>query len=621
MHLIDGVYRGANALSAADVNGNGVDDYVSIYEFDQRYRVALHPGPGADARSKWQTIDVWSPPRKDQSLGVNPESAVLVDVDGDGHLDVVGAQGQSDLAFWEGDSPGVRVFFGPPAEQVGRMPFLDAGRVPGTTSDGHLHWVSKLDVDGNGVENVVVGGRVGNRGTRAGIFWLELPSDESLRRDLSSWRIHHIDPDTPSGHGFTLVDVDGDGHVDLVNANNDFDTRRSEQSVVWYRNPGPQSPLLREPWERHVVVQEPIFHTKPQVAAGDLNGNGRTDLAVQTNRTVEVFVNQGGSPPSFERVSVPKPREIAGFRSRTLRMGDMNGDGRADLVGFLVHEDASLPSSRMSVYWMQWNGDEVTTDWSFHPIRWGPGRTMLIPEFGEKWDQVFLVDVDGDGDLDIVANNEEWWTSPKGEWWPWFDDPRPQSQAVVWFENTLDEEPLVTTEADGMAVVEAEIPTLARDGVWVSRNLYPGFSGTGYLQAFNGLNPSADLDLPALDILSGVVGRTSSPGVRFDVELSGGRYQLWLRRWVPQQWGYGMGGTLSNSAWLSINGGRPVVVDDDASLPNESWQWVRVADPVELPAGRHEITLRVRERGYAVDQLVLTRIPADPAGLSVLPGR
>lgn len=32
---------------------------------------------------------------------------------------------------------------------------------------------------------------------------------------------------------------------------------------------------------------------------------------------------------------------------------------------------------------------------------------ITLPDFGEKWDQMYFTDIDGDGDLDIVADNEE----------------------------------------------------------------------------------------------------------------------------------------------------------------------------------------------------------------------
>jgi hypothetical protein len=626
MHLIDGRYRGANGLGPGDLNGDGFRDYVTNYEFDQRYVVALHPGADGDVRAPWPTLDVWSPPERRAEVGINAESSAIGDLDGDGALDLVGAQGESQIVFWEGNAPGIRILWGPDAsaiepsdlpsgspEPAGPAPgWTDAGLVPGTPTKGHLHWVTTRDLDRDGLTDIVVGGRVNDAGRPAGIFWLKAPEDPALRRDLTRWGIHDIDPTTESGHGFTFVDLDGDGDEDIADANADFDTPDSTERLTWYENPGPGTAAQRSPWPARTLIQEPIFHTKPQVAAGDLDGDGDADLATQVSDRVILLRNDGPSvDPAegvrFARIDIAKPPTLSGALSRTIRMADLDGDRRLDLVGFLTHTEASLPQARAAVWWASWTGPAPTaTGWTWGTVRWGSGRTMAVPEFGEKWDMADLTDVDGDGDLDIVANCEEWWTEDQGEWWPWFaDGVDPQSVGVVWFENTLDESPARTVEQDGVVTIEAERPTASLDGVWVSRGNYRGAAdGSGYLQAFNPLPPVMDADLPLADRLSGLLTPSSSPPVRFDVEVVGGTYATWVRRWVPFRWGYVMGGDRSDSAWLSVDGGQPVVLDDTAG-PFDTWVWVRVPGTVRLPPGHHELSLRVRERGYAIDRIVL----------------
>lgn len=112
VHPISLRYRGANGLGRADVSGNGLTDYVTNYEFDQRVVISLHPGPGADPRAPWEQVEIFTPFPLSPEGGINPESACFGDFDGDGRLDVALAQGQSNLAFWEGNAPGVRLFWG-----------------------------------------------------------------------------------------------------------------------------------------------------------------------------------------------------------------------------------------------------------------------------------------------------------------------------------------------------------------------------------------------------------------------------------------------------------------------------------------------------------------------------
>ena len=75
---------------------------------------------------------------------------------------------------------------------------------------------------------------------------------------------------------------------------------------------------------------------------------------------------------------------------------------------------------------------------------------------------------------------------------------------------------------------------------------------------------------------------------------------------APARFGNGLGGVRSDSAWVGLDGGAPVVVGDAVGTVADSWTWVPAG--VVVPAGPHEVDLRVRERGFAVD--VLAVVPA-----------
>lgn len=615
MHTIAGTYRGANGLGPGDVDGDGDVDYVTNYEFDQRYVLSINPGVGNPAqKGPWQQVQVWPPDGRApfQGAGVNPENSVLGDVDGDGNLDVIGAQGESLLEFWEGNSPGIRVIFGPGGtDALDPARWVDGGRVPPTTTYGHFHWVTTRDLSGDGIADVVAGGRQADTtGDFAGIVWLEAPADPARRRDLSTWQLHVIDGDQYSGHGFVYDDVDGDGDVDLVDANNDFDTPSTEESVSWYENPGAASPALRSPWTEHVMYVGTEFHTKPQIGVGDVDGNGLTDYATGVEDEVLVFLKTSASPVTFDLLRIPKV-DATRFLTRPVRILDVNGDGRLDIVGMLTHRDSVLPQSKAAVFWMEYSGDTPTaSNWTTHVIRWGSGKTALIPEFGEKWDNVDIRDVDGDGDPDIVANCEEWWMQQALETASYFDPVvDPSTVAVVWFENVEGDAAPVATQSGDRVEVEAERAARVDDGQWTERGRYPGWSGDGYLQAHNAIGPLFDETLPPEDRAANTIGPDRFPAVHHTVEVTGGTYTLWVRRWVPERWGYGLGAGASDSVWLSVDDGPSLVVDDDAGA-TDAWVWQRLDAPLELAAGAHDLALRVRERGYAIDRMVLSTDPA-----------
>jgi hypothetical protein len=598
MHPVDDRFRGANALGPGDVNQDGFIDYVTNYEFDQRYVITLHPGVSGNFRRPWPAVTAWKPKRLLPWTGVNPENAALGDFDGDGNLDVAAAQGWSRLAFWEGSEPGIRMVWGPPPDRVmDESAWSDGGRIPATIDRGHLIYVVPHDVNRDGATDIVSGGRVhGGNQRKGGVIWIEAPSNQADRRDLSKWAVHDIDPDQYSAHGLALTDIDADGDKDIALANADFDTPEDEEKVLWYENPGKGAPAQKGPWPIHVIYRGSEFYGKPQIATADLDGDGLEDLFTQTAQDIYWFRKTGVGPVSWEMVRIEKA-PAAQWLSRPVRVVDLNGDGRLDLVGMLVHEDRILPGDKAAAFWMEYRGDKPRADnWTTHVIKWGSGRMMRLSMFGEKWDQANFADVDRDGDLDIVANCEEWWVDEGDYRFFWNRLLDPISVSVVWFENRLGEEPYVFEEAAGLLVIETENFSWQGGGDWVIRARYPGYSGDGYVQAAN-----------SQDTIN--VEWEATRGLEYNVKVEGGSYHVWLRRWITSEWSR-LGSFESNSALIGADGKQHGGIFDNNTDYYDQWFWLRAPDPLTLSPGAHTINLRVREGGYAVDRILMTRDPA-----------
>jgi hypothetical protein len=126
------------------------------------------------------------------------------------------------------------------------------------------------------------------------------------------------------GGGVCFLDYNGDGRLDLfaVNSYASADTDR------WAAQGGlPTSELFENAGRRfRNVTRETHAGLAVQgdgCVAGDLNGDGRTDLVVTTTSGVEILWNRGGT---FSAASLPATGWYTGAA-----VADVNGDGRPDL--------------------------------------------------------------------------------------------------------------------------------------------------------------------------------------------------------------------------------------------------------------------------------------------------
>lgn len=130
-----------------------------------------------------------------------------------------------------------------------------------------------------------------------------------------------IDPDVAIGYGLAIGEVDGDGHVDILLAD--------KTDIVWYRNPGQPE---RE-WSRHVMAHQLTPQDNVCIAARDLDGDGKVEVAVgagwnpgetsDPERSGAVFYLQRPADPTTRWKAFPlTPHDPTVHRMHWVRWGE-----------------------------------------------------------------------------------------------------------------------------------------------------------------------------------------------------------------------------------------------------------------------------------------------------------
>ncbi len=260
--------------------------------------------------------------------------------------------------------------------------------------------------------------------------------------------IGHLD----NAENMAFGDFDGDGNIDVVVCSGEemgakggikfiwgpnaidvknpskwieSDTRPEDMAVIVYQNPGTGTEAQKQPWPKYVIYKGSEFYSKEHVASYDLDGDGFKDVAMQTVDHIYLFKNPGNLSLPWNLTKINKLDEIR-WRGRPIAIGDLNGDGKAEIVDGLIHRDGYLPENLAAIFYLQYSGtNPFDSTWELKVIKWADGFFGIGKWNGEKWDNIALIDVDIDGDLDIVANVEEFHTFGFC------------FMSVVWFENDL----------------------------------------------------------------------------------------------------------------------------------------------------------------------------------------
>jgi hypothetical protein len=236
--------------------------------------------------------------------GNNPDALAIGDLNGDGFVDIAAGGSYLTLLFNNPADPGTFYTGG----TLTVVPYFSSVAIGDLDGDGR----NDLAVTGNGVVTVL--------------------TQDPAPLAPGSFAVKDTYTPGPFSKDVEIADVDGDGKPDLIVANSETkgDQRDANVSVLLQEH----DPVLRGTFQAAVNYETGAW--SDDVAVGDLNNDGKPDLAVLNESSISVLLQSATPGVYLPRYNLDAPLTM-GVAIADLNEDDLNDVAVTTLHGALVY--------------------------------------------------------------------------------------------------------------------------------------------------------------------------------------------------------------------------------------------------------------------------------------------
>lgn len=212
------------------------------------------------------------------------------------------------------------------------------------------------------------------------------------------FRAVNVDTNIAIGYGLALADIDGDRRTDIILCD--------KNQIAWYRNPS---------WQKHVIAEKLTALDHVCVAAADIDGDGKAEIAVgagwnpgDTRNSGALFILQAPADRAQLWTPVPLPHDPTIHRIRWIRdvrnrwsllsaplHGRGNNPGTGEGEGVRIQRYTPAPQGKAEMWPTEVLDSSHHKTHNFDPIQWDgdPADELLL---GSR-EGAFLIDPIADG--------------------------------------------------------------------------------------------------------------------------------------------------------------------------------------------------------------------------------